>query len=176
MPVADRLPPLWLFTDPVRMPDLPAVVSRLPRGLCGVVFRHDGVPGRAALLRQVARICRARRLALVVAGGGEVPPGVGRHLREGRGERARSGLLTSSAHGRAGVVRARRRGAALVFVSPVFVTATHADAAPLGALRWGLMVGGAGVAVAALGGVDGRSVIQLPQFARYVGAIGALSQ
>ena len=152
------------------MGDVVAAVRALPAGLCGVVFRHDGVPGRAALLREVARACRARRLALVVAGRGKVPAGAGRHLREGRGGAGR----TSSAHGRAGLVRARRAGVALVFLSPAFATASHPGAPGLGPWRWGTMARAAGVAVAALGGVDGRSVRRLPRSVAAVGAIGAL--
>ncbi len=45
-PRALDLPPLWLFSDPARMPDLLGAVAALPAGLCGVVFRHDGVPDR----------------------------------------------------------------------------------------------------------------------------------
>ena len=162
------LPPLWLFTDAGRMGDVVATVRRLPAGLCGVVFRHDGVSGRAGLLREVAAVCRMRRLVLVVAGAAFA--GVGQHLREGRGAEG----LTSSAHGRAGLVRARRAGVALVFVSPAFPTVSHAGAGSLGPVRWGAMTRRAGVAVAALGGVDGRSVRRLPRWVVAVGAIGAL--
>ncbi len=42
-------PPLWLFSDAARMPDLLRVVRNLPKGLCGVVFRHDMAADRAAL-------------------------------------------------------------------------------------------------------------------------------
>ena len=63
-----RLPKLWLFTDARRLPDPRHAAARLPRGLAGVVLRHDGEPGREALGRDLARICRVRRLALVVAG------------------------------------------------------------------------------------------------------------
>ena len=81
-----RLPPLWLFTDSRRLPDPRPAVARLPRGLAGVVLRHDGEPGRAALGRDLARICRARRLALVVAGDVRLAAalGAGVHLRAGR--------------------------------------------------------------------------------------------
>lgn len=167
------MPPLWLFTDPARMNDVAAAVRALPAGLCGVVFRHDGVAGRANLLREVARICRARRLMLVVAGPGAMPAGVGRHLREGRGGLAPSGS-TSSAHGRAALVRARRAGATLAFLSPVFATASHPGATVLGPCRWAAAAGRSGMAVGALGGVDGRSVRRLPAFVAAVGAIGAL--
>ena len=164
------MPPLWLFSDPARMGDVMAAVRALPAGLCGVVFRHDGVRGRAALLQEVARLCRDRRLVLVVAGAAPLPAGAKRHLREGRGA---SGL-TSSAHGRAGLVRARRAGVRLAFLSPAFPTASHPGAPALGPVRWAACARGAGVAVAALGGIDGRSVRRLPRSLVAVGAIGAL--
>ena len=172
--LSPALPPLWLFTDPGRGPLLPALRG-LPRGLCGVVFRHDGVPGRLALLRAVARTCRARRLALSVAGGGPVPPGAGRHLRGGRG--ARAGVwATASAHGLADLVRARRAGARCAFLSPAFPTGSHPGAAGLGAVRWAAMAGRAGLPVLALGGMDGRRARRLLRRAVGVGAIGALSR
>jgi len=171
---ARRLPTLWFFTDPVRTPDVLGAVRCLPRGLCGVVFRHDGAPERTGLLRELARICRERRLVLVAAGARPgLPAGVGRHLRRGRG-RAGVGLVTSSAHDRAELVRARRAGASLVFVSPAFPTASHPGASPLGAARWGLLTRRAGLPVAALGGVDGRNVRRLPRWTAAAGAIGAL--
>ena len=61
-------PPLWLFTDSRRLPDPLPSIERLPRGLAGVVFRHDDHPDRPRLGHQIARICRQRRLTLVVAG------------------------------------------------------------------------------------------------------------
>src|SRR5579871_5622748 len=81
-----RLPRLWLFTDARRLPDPRAAVARLPRGLAGVVLRHDGEPDRSALGRDLARICRARRLSLVVAGDSRLAATLhaGVHLRAGR--------------------------------------------------------------------------------------------
>jgi thiamine-phosphate pyrophosphorylase len=169
-------PPLWLFTEPARMPDLSRAVAALPAGLCGVVFRHDHVPGRAILLREVARLCRGRRLALVVAGDSTfLPPGAGRHLRGGRGRRSPSRLTTSSAHGRAVLIRAGRAGADLVFLSPAFATGSHPGARPLGPARWSAMARGVLLPVLALGGVSGRNVRRLPRWAAGAGAIGALT-
>lgn len=164
------MPVLWLFTDPQRLPDPRAAVAALPRGLCGVVFRHDD----AALGRDLARICRARRNALVVAGNWRLAAalGAGVHLRRGIGP-GRGGLVTSSAHNRLELRRAQRAGATLVFLSPVFATASHAGAAGLGVVRWAAMAGGGGVA--ALGGIDGRTARRLPRYCVAVGAIGALA-
>ena len=170
-----KLPPLWLFTDPARMPDLEAAIAALPRGLCGVVFRHDGVAGRRDLLRRVARLCRRRRLALVVAGSErDLPPGAGRHLRGGRGARRTRHWLTSSAHDPAEIVRARRAGAEAIFLSPAFTTLSHPDARPLGPTRWANLSRRAGMVPFALGGIDGRTVRSLPSWAAGAGAIGAL--
>ncbi|MBV8915326.1 MAG: thiamine phosphate synthase, partial [Acetobacteraceae bacterium] len=148
-------PPLWFFTDAERTPDPVAAIRTLPRGLCGVVFRHDAVCGRSTLLRGVASACRERRLLLVAAGSiRDLPVGVGRHLRGGRGRIGRHApFLTSSAHGRAELVRAARAGASLVFLSPVFPTRSHPDARSLGPLRWGILTQGCSCQAGALGGV-----------------------
>jgi len=179
-PPLRALPVLWLFTDARRMPDPRPAAAALPRGLAGVVLRHDHEPARAALGRDLARICRARRLGLVVAGDGRLAAalGAGVHLRGGRWPdhvRTRRGLNTSSAHGPADLRLARRSGARLAFLSPVFATASHPGAPSLGPARWARLAGAAWMPVAALGGIDGRTVGRLPvPLCRGAGAIGAL--
>ncbi len=80
------VPSLWLFTDAARLPDPCAAVARLPKGAAGVVLRHDADPDRPALGRALARLCRVRRLCLVVAGDTRLAAmlGAGVHLRDGR--------------------------------------------------------------------------------------------
>ncbi len=171
---------MWLFTDARRQRDPRAAVARLPRGLAGVVLRHDNEPGRAALGRALARICRARRLALVVAGDARLAAALraGVHLRGGRWPglvRPRRGLVTSSAHSRLELLRAGRAGAALAFLSPAFATASHPDATALGPVRWAVLARRARVPVLALGGITGDSARRLPRrLCRGAGAIGAL--
>jgi thiamine-phosphate pyrophosphorylase len=137
------LPRLWLFTDEDRLPDPRPSVARLPRGRAGVVLRHDRCPQRAALGRDLARICRARRLILVVAGDARLAAQLhaGVHLRNGRwpGPLRRPGVVTSSAHSIPDLRRARASGVCLVFLSPAFTTASHPGASGLGALRWAAM-------------------------------------
>ena len=139
----DPLPRLWLFTDDRRLPDPRTSVARLPRGKAGVVLRHDRDPGRATLGRELARICRARRLVLVVAGDVRLAADLraGVHLRGGRwpGPLRRGGLVTSSAHSIPDVRRALAAGAGLVFLSPIYLTASHAGAPGLGPVRWAAM-------------------------------------
>jgi thiamine-phosphate pyrophosphorylase len=174
------LPALWLFTDTERLADPRAAVARLPRGLCGVVFRHDRAPDRWALARRVAAICRARRLAMVVAGDPRLAAavGAGEHLRGGRRSGPpirRPAVVTSSAHNGLQLWRARRAGCQAVFLSPVFPTASHGGAPGLGVVRWQRMAREAGIPVLALGGVTGRSAARLPRGCRGAGAIGALA-
>jgi thiamine-phosphate pyrophosphorylase len=175
------LPVLWLFTDAARLPDPRAAVARLPRGLCGVVLRHDASPGRARLGAELARLCRARRLTLCIAGDAALAArlGAGLHLRDGRhppGPRC-ARVVTSSAHGRADLRRAARAGAALAFLSPVWPTASHPGAPGLGLLRWRTLARQAAIPVCALGGVEAGRVgaLRAAIICAGAGAIGALS-
>jgi len=167
-------PVLWLFTDAQRLPDPMPAIRRLPKGLAGVVFRHDGVAGRAAMGRQVARLCKARGLALTVSADWRLAEALqaGRHLRGGRGPRNRSGRIwTSSSHDAVELFRAVRCGA-LAVVSPVFPTPSHPEAKGLGPWRWALLTRAQGAL--ALGGVTGGNVRRLGPGCRGVGAIAAL--
>lgn len=175
-------PPLWLFTDAARMPDPLPFIANLPKGLAGVVFRHDAAANRADLARAAARICRARRLTLVIADDARLAwsLGVGNHLRGGH-RQFRSlphRLVTGSAHGVAELQRGTRARVALVFVSPIFATMSHHGAAGLGVVRWCLLVrrlsGRRFGFAAALGGIDGGSARRLPRdLCDAAGAIGA---
>lgn len=174
-------PVLWLFTDATRLANPVAAAAGLPRGLCGVVLRDDARPDRAALAKRLARVCRQRRNALVVAGDARLARAVGAgvHLRGGRllrGARGVRGPVTSSAHGVAELRRAARAGAQVAFLSPAFPTASHPGAPGLGAVRWASLTRRArvGLTVGALGGIDGTSVRRLPRL-RSAAAITALA-
>jgi thiamine-phosphate pyrophosphorylase len=177
--VAGSLPVLWLFTDAARLADPLGAASRLPRGLAGVVLRDDAMPGRRTLARNLARICRARRLALAVAGDWRLAAavGAGLHLRAGRrlaGAPRWLPILSSSAHGVAELRRARCAGASAMFLSPVFDTGSHPGARTLGPVRWARHCRGVRGAMA-LGGIDGRTARCLPRWCAGVGAIGSLA-
>ncbi|AHJ64250.1 thiamine phosphate synthase [Granulibacter bethesdensis] len=192
-------PPLWLFTDHRRVPDPRPDIARLPRGLCGVVFRHDALPDtvRATLLRQVIRLCRARRLMLSVSGciAGGLPMRTQPHRRGGRllanrADKASTCLpaglqgrpiITASAHTIPEIRRAHRLGAGLIFFSPFLPTESHPGTAALGAGHWNRLVRMAGRSlhhppyIAALGGIEGRHTALLRMSGILnVGAIGAL--
>jgi thiamine-phosphate pyrophosphorylase len=168
-----KLPPLWLFTDFVRAPNPLPAISALPAGLFGIVFRHDSAPNRTELAAAVVKLCRARRIPLVIAGDARLAAALkaGVHLRAGLwpGYARVRGLVTSSAHGGAEMRRARKAGANIVFLSPAFPTASHQGAPALGAARWARLSAGH---CHALGGVTGENIRRLPALG--AGAIGAL--
>ncbi len=181
-----RLPALWLVSDPVRLPDPRAVASRLPRG-AGVVARGTA----PAALAGLAALARRRGLALLVAGDGRaaLAAGAGLHLPERRAARhllpfllarragAPGALLTLAAHGgAAGAARARRLRPDLLFLSPLFATASHPGARPLGVLRWLAAARRLGFArVAALGGVGAGTAARVPRQAAGIAAIGGFA-
>lgn len=162
-----HLPVLWLFSDWYVLPDPCPAVALLPRALSGVVFCHDRAPGRATLGRRLARLCRVRRIALVVAGDGRLAAalGAGVHLRRGRwpdSRRPQRGWRVASAHNRAELARAVRAGVDGVFLSPLFATKSHPEACPLGVLRWLLLARRTRLPVFAFGGVTGDLAASLP--------------
>ncbi len=173
-------PVLWLFTDSKRLPDPLAAAAALPKGLCGVVLRHDDARGREALGRRLARICRARRLVLLVAGDARLAVRLraGLHLRRGRRPSPMPRLcrvVSSSAHDAAELARAKRAGAALAFLSPVFPTASHPRARALGPRRWAAIARPSRLRAIALGGIDGATIRRLPgDVCAGAAAIGAL--
>jgi thiamine-phosphate pyrophosphorylase len=137
-----------------------AALRRLPRG-SGVVFRHYATPAaeRRALFRRVVRVARARGLVVVRAG---VGAGVGEDGVHG-GARGR-GLRTAPAHDRREAVAAVRRGAKVLFVSPVFATRSHPGATVLGECEARRIAQGLPVVSIALGGMDARRFRRLTGF------------
>lgn len=164
------MPGRWLVTDARRLPDPLPAIRRLQRG-DGVLFRHYELPPvqRLALARQVAVLCRRRGLVLVVAGDVRLARAVaadGLHLpqaligRTAMARRAGLRLVTVAAHDAAALAKASRAGADAALISPVFATASHPGAAPLGLLRFAALATDArrrGLQAYALGGLTPAS-------------------
>jgi thiamine-phosphate pyrophosphorylase len=169
------------MTDERRGGDPLAAASRLPPG-AAVILRHDGVSGRASLAASLGRLCRSRRLRLLVARDAALALalGAGLHLAEGMRpavafrlarRRPRRPLLTIAAHGARALAAARRAGADLALLSPLFPTASHPGAAALGVCRFARLARAAPLPVAALGGITAPRV----GAARRAGAVAVAS-
>ena len=150
-PRSKHLPRTWLMTDE-RMGDrLWRALDALPKG-SGVIFRHYSLPSheRRALFAQVARIAKRRRLLLLRAGREPLGRGAdGVH----NGHRRDGSLLSRSVHSQRELVAAIAARADLIFVSPVFATASHPNARTLGPVRAARLASLAPMPVIALGGM-----------------------
>jgi thiamine-phosphate pyrophosphorylase len=188
-----RVPSLLLVSDPLRLPDPLAAARRLPPG-AGVLLRPYG-EARAGLPEALAALCRRRRLTLLVAVAGaadwrlaqrigaaglHLPEGLARHgvVSPLLGWRRRKGLLLSVAcHSPAALHRAAALGADWAVLSPVFATASHPAARPIGSLRFAAWVRRAPLPVIALGGIADATAGRLSSSAAAgLAAIGALAE
>lgn len=175
-------PTLWLFTDAALLPNPLSLISSLPPGLCGIIYRHDAAPNRLALGLAIAKLCRQRRITLVVAGDARLAASLrtGLHLRAGNWPdhtRPNIPLLTASAHNPAEISRAKRNGAKIIFISPVFSTASHPGARPLGNIRWLRLARLAQpIKAYALGGISGQRMKNLANSCCGAASIRAFSR
>ena len=159
---------MWLLSDPSRLPDPTPLLGRLPRG--AAVLLRGAAPEVA---ERVGRLCRVRGLVLLVSGDGRLALrlGAGLHVPDRAATRGllpfllnrRRFWLSAALHGRVGLARARRLGADVVLVSPVFPTASHPGAPALGPLRWAALARAAGRPAVARGGMSRHRMRRLPR-------------
>ena len=165
------LPPLILMTDVHRLADPATAVSALPEG-SAVIVRHTDRHELANLARRLRPLCRVHRVRLLIAGEPRLALALGADgihlseslLRSGRGTWRRwrhNRLVTAAAHSPAALALAWRAGVDAALLSPVFGTASHPDAAPLGVLRFAAWCRTSPLPVYALGGVTLRTARRL---------------
>jgi thiamine-phosphate pyrophosphorylase len=178
---------LVAMTDAQRGGDPLRLAAALPAG-AWLIFRHYDAPDRSVLAIKLARICRARRLQLLIAGdlGLALATGAGLHLPEFQAARPApkirlwrrrgGGPLTVAAHGRGALIRAVRLGADYVLLSPIFATASHPGAKPLGLIALRHLAGHSRIDIVALGGITAQRLGLLRHAGiSGVAAIGALN-
>ena len=180
-----RLPPLILVVDRARLAAPLAAAARLPAG-SAVLLRDYEAADRAVLAAALARLCRRRRLLLLIGGDARLAAAVrvaGLHLPQALAVRAHrrrpgppKGLTTAAAHDARGLAAAARGGADACLLSPVFATASHPGARALGPVRFARLVRMARLPVYALGGIDSRTARRLAASgACGIAALGALA-
>lgn len=178
-----------MLTDAGRSTSPLADLRGLPPG-SAVILRHYGEPGRRALAMRLAGEAHRRRHLVLVAADWRLAAAAGAdgvHLPEAQARsgrlapllgwiRRRHRRLTVACHSRAALAAARRLGADLALLSPVFPTASHPGVATIGAVRFRLWARTAGLPVAALGGITGATAPLLGQAAAALAAIGGWRQ
>jgi thiamine-phosphate pyrophosphorylase len=161
------LPRLIVMTDRALMPEPWAVIRHLPRGSL-VILRDYDAPDRLDLALNWRRETRRRGILLVIGADPMLARAVkadGVHWPEALVAKIKrpgaTGLITAAAHSGQALIRAAKAGVDLALVSPVFVTASHPGAKPLGIMGFRRLAHGAPLAVAALGGVNAQNARQL---------------
>ena len=157
------LPRLWLMTDERQGDRLLGAVARLPEG-AGIVFRHYS-------LKEVARrdlFERVRAAApgpVLFAGPAEQALAWGADGSHGRGPGR--GLRSAPVHDFREIRAAERAGVDLLFLSPVYPTASHPGARPLGLARFAWLARRTRLPVIALGGMNAARGRRLASFGAY---------
>jgi thiamine-phosphate pyrophosphorylase len=161
---------LILMTDDGIDTDWVASARELPAG-SAVIVRHRNARHRERLVRELIAICRPQRIRVIVADDVKLAVRTGAdgvHLPERR--MAQAGgvravrcrwIITTSAHGRAGLARARRLPIDAVLVSPFMPTRSHPGAPGLGAVGLAALVCDCRMPAFALGGIDANNVVRL---------------
>jgi thiamine-phosphate pyrophosphorylase len=142
---------------------LPSIAA-LPCG-SGIVFRHYSLAPaeRHRLFEQVRKTAKRRRHWLILAG----TPLQARAWKADGAHGGHYGSTTAPVHTLQERRAAERAGAQLLFISPLFKTASHQGQSGLGRARFGLLAAGAARPVIALGGMTQRRAKSLRQFGIY---------
>lgn len=180
-----RLPPLILVTDSERLADPVPAIARLRSG-DAVLFRHYALPDRADLAHAIAKVCRARRVSLIIGADHALARTVGAagiHYPQAltplghRPPNTQGLLLTVAAHDERALAAAYRMGADAALLSPVFPTESHPGASALGVNRFARLVRESRVAVYGLGGITAANARRLVgSGAAGIAAVGAFSR
>lgn len=158
------LPRIWLVTDERQGDHVLEAAERLPPH-AGILVRHYRLPEaeRRALFDRL----RTRRpdAFLLLAGPPEQALDWG---ADGwHGPHDGPGLHSASVHDPREMRRAEAKGAALLFVSPVYPTRSHPGAATLGPRRFATLAAQARRPVIALGGVTRDNASKLLRLGAY---------
>ena len=159
------LPRIWLMTDPRFGDDLLPAIRRLPFR-SGVIFRHYemAADARRMLFQQVRRICRQHGHIILLAGDERTARSWhadGCHIR-GHQRQSEKSIRSAAVHNRTELAQSRRIDVDIVLISPMFATASHPGARPLGRMKFMALAKLAhNTAVIALGGMTTRKAANL---------------
>lgn len=164
------LPPLLLFTDPVRTPDPLAAAAALPAG-AAVIYRAFGAADRLQVGQALRRLTRDRGVRLLIGADAALARTCradGVHLPERLAHRAQAlrraqpgWLVTAAAHSLTAARAGLAGGAQAVVISAIFPSKSPSAGAPLGPLRLAALTRAAGGPVYALGGIDTKNARRL---------------
>lgn len=144
------LPRVWMLTDERQGDALWAALDRLPKG-AGVIVRHYSLQEkeRRAMARRIAR----RGMFVAYSGSENAARQAGAIAVYGAAKTPGRLPRLFPVHNRREIIAAKRAGAALLLLSPVFPTRSHPGARALGPLRFGTLARTVQTPAIALGGM-----------------------
>lgn len=154
------IPPVLFLTDPARTPDPVRTANCLPPGW-GVIYRHFGAPDAGTIAADLAHVCRARKLRLLISADPVLAMAVdaaGVHwphacLASSRKWRDAFPLMTASAHSPADLRTIAHFPVDAALFSSVFASASPTAGKPLGPLKLRALAQRTSCPVYALGGI-----------------------
>ena len=179
------LPALLFLTDPGRIADPVAALTRLPRqadGRLGVVFRHFGAKNRLETARKLKKLCARRRWILLIGADPDLAARIradGVHLPERMAAKSQSlkrrrptWIVTAAAHRRKALKASRDADAFLL--SPAFPSQSPSAKGKKALYRRGLAhaAGHTKMPIYALGGVNSDTIKDIENIRGIIG--GAL--
>ena len=181
-----RIPRFFVMSDTLRLPDPEAVFDHLPQG-GAVVLRHTDPVELTRLAQDILPKAHARGLKVLISNDVRLAHRLGAdgvhlsqakwrqgHWRRTLSMRKPSFIITAALHPAKALRSGEQHGPDAVLVSPVFVTESHPDVAPIGIFRFLALVKSSPRPIIALGGMTADTVRRLKGGQVYgVAAIGA---
>ena len=175
MPRRHSLPLIWLLSDARNDAGLEQALANLPEA-SGFVFRHYHLDPSARRQRfdRLVNIARARSHTVLLSGDAALAQEWGADgIYAAPGTSRGSGLWLATAHDGDEIKAAVGKGADGIFLSPVFPTRSHENAATLGVHGFHVLAQQSPIPVIALGGMTKERAGEL-DWPRW-GAIDGLS-
>ncbi len=159
-----QLPALWLFTDEKRIPDLENLLYIIPKNLkVGVVFRYYNHQSRYKYSKRILRVCKQKKFLLLIGSDLGLCNSIGAdgvHFPrwEKKYKKYPGKIISCSFHKLGDIRRCKNIDADIIFISPVFKTASYITKNPLGIIRSSLMLNYLSTNCAALGGINLKNI------------------
>jgi thiamine-phosphate pyrophosphorylase len=162
------LPPVLYLTDPVRTPD-PLVTAGHLSSCHGLIYRHYSQPKHDIVAAGLAKVCRKRHVALLIANDPVLAMKVGAdgvhwpfvQRAKARYWRDRFALMTASAHTPDQLRQLQDAGFDAALLSTAFPSASPSARKPLGPLRLRSLARTSSLPVYALGGLNAETAGQV---------------
>ena len=162
------LPQVVFITDNKRVPHFETVIASLPNN-AAVIIRDYDHPDRYAYAHHIVELCKSCGVTSIVAGDAQLARKVGAdglHLAEyqlsgRRIIRHNFSIITAAAKSQLSMRRAATLGVNMVLFSPIFKTQSHRGVSGLGIHVLSRTIMHAPLPVAALGGINDKTLNRL---------------